>query len=275
MININNAGINPALLNPLAGADGAQPPAAGYTQLDAAQYVGLGGEAGKLALLGLPDPGNSKAADVAGALNKLLGSADTDMYAVMALFQKIAQEQRNAARADRTASLDAQTQALMSAADKIKEAAEERFKGALAQGIGQIVGGAMQVGAGVRGISAATSSARMDAAATPAKPLTPDQSVAKAKLDGIANNASGMGQGLSGIAGGVGSMVQAAYDRSAGQADAARAQFEAQAKVAESGAQHANDLMQQMMDVIRDVRDKLGAIEQSRSETTRGIARNL
>ena len=27
--------------------------------------------------------------------------------------------------------------------------------------------------------------------------------------------------------------------------------------------------------VIRDVRDKLGAIEQSRSETNRGIARNL
>jgi hypothetical protein len=45
--------------------------------------------------------------------------------------------------------------------------------------------------------------------------------------------------------------------------------------VAESGAQHANDMMQQMMDVIRDIRDKLGAIEQSRGETNRGIARNL
>ncbi len=30
-----------------------------------------------------------------------------------------------------------------------------------------------------------------------------------------------------------------------------------------------------MMDVIRDVRDKLAAIEQSRMETNRGIARNI
>ena len=35
------------------------------------------------------------------------------------------------------------------------------------------------------------------------------------------------------------------------------------------------NMMQQMMDVIRDVRDKLGAMEQSRAETIRGIARNI
>jgi len=168
--------------------------------------------------------------------------------------------------------MDAQTQALMSAADKIKEAAEERFKGALAQGISQIVGGAIQAGVGLGGMGAMGASARMT---TTSSPLTAQQTVTQAKLDGFAANSSGIGQGLSGMAGGVGGIVQAAYDRKAGEADAARARLEADAKVAESGAQHANDLMQQMMDVIRDVRDKLGAIEQSRSETTRGIARNL
>lgn len=272
MINVNNGGINPAQLNPLAGADGAPAPAAGYTQLDPAQYVGKGIAADKLAALGVPPPAGGDAAGIADALSKLEGSADTDMYAVMALLQKISQEQRNAARADRAASMDAQTQALMSAADKIKEAAEERFKGALAQGIGQIVGGAMQAGVGVGGMAATAISARMT---TTSSPLSAQQTVTQAKLDGFATNSSGIGQGLSGMAGGVGGIVQAAYDLNAGKADAARSRLEADAKVFESGAQHANELMQQMMDVIRDVRDKLGAIEQSRSETTRGIARNL
>lgn len=272
MININNAGINPALLNPLAGADGAPPPAAGFTELDATQYVARGGAADKLAALGLPLPSGNAAAGAADALSKLMGSAETDMYAVMALFQKMAQEQRNAARTERAASMGAQVQALNSAADKIKEAAEERFKGALAQGISQIVGGVVQAGAGIGGMAAMGASARMT---TTSSPLTAQQTVTQAKLDGFAANSSGIGQGLSGVAGGVGGIIQANYDRKAGEADAARAHLEADAKVFESGVQHANDLMQQMMDVIRDVRDKLGAIEQSRSETNRGIARNL
>lgn len=273
MININNPGaINPALLDPLAGADAAPATPPGFTQLDATQFVGKGGAADKLAALGLPPPPKGDAAGVAEALNKLMASADTDMYAVMALLQKISQEQRNAARADRAASMDAQTQALMGAADKIKEAAEERFKGALAQGISQIVGGVIQAGVGAGGVAAMGASARMT---TTSSPLTAQQTVTQAKLDGFANNVSGIGQGLSGMAGGVGGIVQAAYDRKAGAADADRARLEADAKVFESGAQQANDVMQQMMDVIRDVRDKLGAIEQSRSETHRGIARNL
>ena len=34
-------------------------------------------------------------------------------------------------------------------------------------------------------------------------------------------------------------------------------------------------MMQQMMDVIRDVREKIKDIQQSNVETTRGIARNI
>ncbi|WP_241050102.1 type III secretion system translocon subunit SctB [Achromobacter xylosoxidans] len=273
MINVNNpTGITPALLDSLAGADAAKATSPGYTALDPAQFIDKGGAVDKLAALGLPPPASGAFAGAADALNKLMTNAATDMYAVMALLQKISQEQRNAARADRAASLDAQTQSLLAAADKIKEAAEERFKGALAQGISQIVGGALQAGVGAGGVAAMGASARMT---TTSSPLTAQQTVTQARLDGFANNSSGIGQGLSGMAGGVGGIVQAAYDRKAGEADAARAQLEAQAKVAESGAQHATDVMQQMMDVIRDIRDKLGAIEQSRGETNRGIARNL
>jgi hypothetical protein len=43
----------------------------------------------------------------------------------------------------------------------------------------------------------------------------------------------------------------------------------------ERAREHASELMDQMMDLIRDIRDKLGAIEQSRVETNRGIARDI
>lgn len=39
--------------------------------------------------------------------------------------------------------------------------------------------------------------------------------------------------------------------------------------------QQANDTMQQMMEVIRDVREKLAAIDQGRIETVRNISRNV
>ncbi|MCY1311373.1 hypothetical protein D9M70_616640 [compost metagenome] len=69
--------------------------------------------------------------------------------------------------------------------------------------------------------------------------------------------------------------MNAAQERKAAEHDAKRSEMEAQAKVHESGMQQASEMAQQMMDVIRDMRDKLSAIEQSRLETNRGIARNI
>lgn len=273
MINVNSpAGLNPALLNPLAPGVAANVPA-GARQLDATLLIAKQGAGDVLGKVGLTEPNMGRAgpADVAAALAGLNDSVGTDIYAVMALMQKLAQEQRNAARETRAADMTAQVSALQSAADKIQEAAEERFKGALAAGIMQIAGGVAQVGAGMAGIGSSMKAAGLKGIEDP----TAAQRTALGKHDGIANNSSGMGQGLSGISGGIGSMIQAGFDRAAGRADADRARLEADAKVAETGVQHANDLMQQMMDVIRDVRDKLGAIEQSRVETNRGIARNI
>ena len=274
MINVNSpAGLNPALLNPLD--TGTAPVAsAGVKQLDAAQLLSKGGVGDKLLAMGMtaPSMGSGKQADMLKALGNLEQNVQTDIYAVMELLQKLSQEQRNAARADRAQAMDSQVQALMSAADKIREAASERFAGAMAAGAFQIVGGLAQVGMGAGAIGATLKSVNMT---TTSSPLTASQTKFQAGLDSFAGNASGLGQGASGITGGIGSMVQAGFDRAASAKDAERAELEASAKVFESGVQHANDLMQQMMDVIRDVRDKLGAIEQSRVETNRGIARNV
>ncbi len=230
------------------------------------------------------------------ALNRLSGSAEADIFALMALFQEIAQEQRNAARTERMASMDAQINALHSAADKIKEAAEARFKGALAQGIAQIVGGALSVGSGVvsgvAGFKSASSTLSGHKAGQAAVNSAPEGASGKtlarlydhaaapgnaaaARAGAVAQTAGPVGQGLSGVANAAGSMVQAGYERDAAEADADRARLEADAKKLEAGTQEANEIMQQMMQIMQDVRDKLGAIQQSHSETARGIARNI
>lgn len=73
----------------------------------------------------------------------------------------------------------------------------------------------------------------------------------------------------------IGKSASAGLDFEASLHEANASRLQAQAKLHESASQQANDMMQQMMDVIRDVRDKIQAMDQSRLETTRGIARNI
>lgn len=73
----------------------------------------------------------------------------------------------------------------------------------------------------------------------------------------------------------IGKSASAGLDFEASLHEANASRLQAQAKLHESASQQANDMMQQMMDVIRDVRDKIQAMDQSRLETIRGIARNI
>lgn len=207
----------------------------------------------------LQEPEGKLGADVSGTLATLTGLSEqdlqTDIYAFMALFQKLAQEMRTSARETRQSEMNAQIDALKGAAQEIRNAAQDRMVGAMVAGAFQIAGGLAQVGAGVM----------------QGKTLAAGGQFAESQ----AKKQSDMGGGLSGIAGGIGSMVNAGMERKAAEHDAKKAELEAQSKVHESGTQQATEMAQQMMDVIRDVRDKLGAIEQSRMETNRGIARNI
>jgi len=282
---------------PARGAEGA---GASSVTLDSASLLATSSDKSQaLASIGLPPPRTEAGnlADAVAALKGLSESSGADIYAIMALFSKIAQEQRNAARQERTASLQGQESALRAAADKIKEAAEERFKGALAQGICQIAAGGFSVAMGGISMGAGMTSASQTTAASKLSGKTFDKGVAQGKSDiaaqmsaqwaaadltksaqtagAVGNSSQLLGQGGGQIIGGIGSIIQASYDRKAGEADAARAQLEADAKMLETGVQMANDMMQRMQEIIGDIRDKLGAIEQSRIETNRGIARNV
>jgi hypothetical protein len=80
---------------------------------------------------------------------------------------------------------------------------------------------------------------------------------------------------------GLGQFVGTGHTIAGGQQDATRnAEVEQQLTKTEavshpSRQEHAAEMMNQLMDVIRDVRDRLSSIEQSRIETTRGITRNI
>jgi hypothetical protein len=211
------------------------------------------------AIRDMPAPEGKPAADVSATLSQLSTFSEqdvqTDLYAFMALFQQLAQTMRTSAREVRQAEMTAQIDTLKSAAQEIRNAAQDRMIGAMTAGAFQIAGGLAQVGAGVM----------------QGRALSGGGQFAEAQ----AKKQSDMGGGLSGIAGGIGAMINASQERKAAEHDAKKAELEAQAKVHESGTQQASELAQQMMDVIRDVREKLGAIEQSRMETNRGIARNI
>lgn len=238
----------------LPGAPGAPGAPVGAKIADALQFInrGAGDDAQKRIVIDAPGSGKTEMGNVSDTVKTLqgLGATDVagDIYAVMALFQKMAQEQRNSAREVRTSEMTAQVQSLFSAADEIRNAAQDRF-------VGAVVAGAMQIAGGVAQAGLAGSSFGKDAVK--------------------AGALTGTGQGVSQAFGGIGSIVNASQELKAAGHDAKKAELEATAKVHESASQQAGDLMQQMMDVIRDVRDKLGAIEQSRVETTRGIARNI
>lgn len=212
---------------------------------------------------GLPPPGDGKvdAPRLFAALDDASANMNADIFAFMAIFQKMSQEMRQTARMDRELSMQAQVSTLQAAAEKIREAAKERYTAAMIQGAAQIAGGVASVAGGMKALGTIGA----------AKASGGDMNVATSK----AQSQSGIGSGIGGIMQGMGGMIAAGYEKKAGEADADRAKLEAGAKMHEAARDKANDMMQQMQDIIRDIRDKLGAMQQSNIETNRGIARNI
>jgi thiaminase len=247
----------------------------------------------KSAAAGLQSP--KEGAPAPSTANTLKSLSDdqvsTDIYAFMALFQKIAQSMRDTARTQRATELEAQTSELLNAAQEMREAAASRFNAAIVQGTFQIVSGAAQIAAssvslaksakaGSKEFDASASSREAESATDAAKKLelqeTASELTKQSKAAGAAASfAHDMGQASNGIITGAGGILSGWFSKEGGDHDATSAEAQARAKVHETAAQQASDQMQQMMDVIRDIRDKLQAIQQSAVETNRSIARNI
>lgn len=234
-----------------------------------------------------------------GSLGPASENIACDMQMVMGLFLKMAQSIRQSSRDERQAELTQQADALGAAAQEIRAAAQQRFVGALVQGSIQIAGGALSIGAGLGSLNSIRTS---KTAATEAGNSAYNQASNKVinkggtageaidageaafqsqygatfqnsmkAADTFAQTAQGASQALQGA----GAMANAAFEREAADHDANKAGYDKEATLHQAAHDSANDMMQQMQDVIRDIRDKISAMEQSNIETTRGIARNI
>lgn len=188
-----------------------------------------------------------------GAIPQGLGTrlegmaATTDIYSVMALFQKFGQEARNSARAERQVELQTRIDALADAANQMRLAATLRLAAGVASGVAQIGAGVIQIGGGIAG--------------------------GAAKTDQAARAIAAITDGGAKIAQGIGSTAQSGFEFAAQMTDASKADLDKDATLAQSKYDQANETMQQMRDLIRDVQGKLAEIEQSAHDTRTQILR--
>lgn len=203
-----------------------------------------------------------------------------DLYAILALLLRISQSQRTSEREVRHAGYEAQASMQYDAAQKVRESADERMWGGIIAATGQVIGGiammgggAVSIGAGVKAASAASASSA--ALAKDDKGLADALTNAAEKWRVAAQSSSVIGQGASELSGASTRLTQTFYDKDAAEFEAQKIELDASGRKQEQVTQEVNEHMQQLLDAIRDVLDKLRSMEQSRQEINRGIARSL
>lgn len=138
--------------------------------------------------------------------------------------------------------LNAQTESLQQAAETLRQAADKRFAGAITSEGAQMI-------PGIAGIGYNFAPSKVSASGA----LNPDT---RGPRPPVAD-------------------LPAAENRPYSYSEMAEAIARAEREVTEQARDHASELMNQMLDIIRDIREKLSAIEQERTEPSRGIARNI
>ena len=225
----------------------------------------LDGARTRSATQGVPQPDSDTKVDAQGLQVSLDGAeanVSTDVYAFMALFTQMAQQMRKVAKEQRQTELQNQVSSINSAADKMVEAAEKRFAAAMVQGYMQIASGAISVGSGVVSIGA-SGTAKASDFQTGSRFLT--------ELNASQGIAQGMGQMVTGM----GSIISGGIEYGASLDDAEAKRLEADGTAAQARRENAQEVAQNMGDLIKDIREQLRAIVQSNIETNRGMARNI
>ena len=174
-----------------------------------------------------------------------------DMGAILGLMAKFAQEMRTTGRMDRAAQLENKLNQLLSAAEQIKTAGEDRYKSAMIAGALKIFSGVVQIG--------------LSAAAFRSSMKGTDKSTAMATM------LTSVGKGMDSIIDGISTMVTAGLNLDAARADAQRAVYDAKAQENESKAKDADDIFSRAMDDLRKTMEALQTQMQSHHETVSKI----
>lgn len=255
---------------------------------------------GEKTTIGFGNPRNVSKQEQQDALRNFerVSSSDIviDSLAYMKLFQQCAQQMRNAARQQRIGELTAQISALNAVAAEMKTAADQKLAAGIAQGVAGIVAGCVQIGAGAIQVGQA---AKAFNASNQAAEFQQQASLTK-KAPGIDNDISAqfqkvasqfgnqatklssqsqatgaIGAGIAGVISSSGNLAASVLNYESDMANKRKTEDETEAKIHETAVQHANDMMQNMEEIIRDVREKVAAIQQAEAETARGITRNI
>lgn len=254
-------GVSPMVGGPTGGAVGMNPGQFGTPPGKMAEGQA---QIGGVAPPPLPSPANLMDPRIAGQLS-------ADIYSYMALFQKMADEQRKSARESRDVARESQVAAMQDAADKMKQAAaaamqQAQVAGAMAIASGAItMGGAAQMQGGAQAVKPGAQGPTKGAIADKGEPLkAPTKALTPQEKQQAINAMAGVQQAFTA------NMAAADADKKKAEA----AQQQALAQVVNAQQAQTQQMMQQMQDVIRDVQQKLQQIQQSQTATMQTIMRN-
>lgn len=249
---------------------------------------------------GLPAPkaGKVLAKEVGQLLDSLVeqypDAAAADLDQVMRLFYMIQQSSKETRRENARAAAKAGFDAAMSAAANIRTAADQRLDSTRTSAGMAMAGAGLQIAGGVAGGALGIKGARENKLATDAQTrykvagsdkTSAEYTTARAqfahhserstslssKSQAFTTSAPGSAQAMSGA----GQMAAADKEHDASDIDAQKMQWEAVRAAFESAADAARDDMKGKDDIMRDLRDKLSAIQLSNIETNSRIARNI
>lgn len=225
-----------------------------------------------------PQPEDEAIHSTGKALNNTdISHTEADLFAVMGLITRCLQERRSMARETRGSAQALEAKVQDAAANEMRKAAKERFWGGMIAGGMQALGGAVQFGGALRSGYNNMNTYNNAMAQRPAIGSTGEKEWSKQfsvdmKMD---DRALKYGEGFSAAASGVGKTAQAWFENKAAEHDAKKVELEAVSKAHDLSYQHSNDEKRQSEEMLSDLRQKLSAMEQSRNETYRAIARNI
>jgi hypothetical protein len=241
---------------------------------------------------GLTEPSSGNSSISANDLSLTQQDCMADVLTFLMVFQKLAQEMRNSNHEIRSSELNAQVGALLASADDLTKSADLKFAAGIVQGACQSAGGLLQMGMSAASAKSSLEGMQQEKTAktftekAAEEPADSDrqkiydniaaEQTEDARISGVnATKYHGYSQAVGSLTGGLGGIATASITLGADLADVDSKKKEAEARKHESASSQANDMMSQMMDIIRDVREKLQSMEQSRQETNRGISRNI
>lgn len=208
-----------------------------------------------------PDQSSELSPEFWAALDTSQVSAQADMFEFMKLFMLLALEMRKSAREERLTSLQNQVASIDAQATEMRSAADERLQAAIIQGSMQIAAGVVSVVGGAIAMGKA-----MKASGTDLEIQT-----ALSKVGAI----NAMSQGLSQIIQGAGTIASATQEHNAAMDDAEAKEQEKIQKLAEAALEMAKEVMSTMMDLLRQIRDTMQAVNQSNTDTAKAIIHNV